>query len=170
MEHFCRAAHESEMDIGLIIDGQTLAHALSPSASAAKRKKSLTGGDENGEIPLDILFLQLACLCRSVVCCRTTPSQKGKHAASGSRDVGCVRPSVPHIRKFVFLAKEHVEKEGMRLFPSHSNNNIDGVSVVGAVVRLVKEYLGVLTLAIGDGANDVAMIHLADVGVGISGK
>lgn len=39
----------------------------------------------------------------------------------------------------------------------------------GAVVRLVKENLGVLTLAIGDGANDVAMIHLADVGVGISG-
>ena len=38
------------------------------------------------------------------------------------------------------------------------------------MVRLVKEYLGVLTLAIGDGANDVAMIHLADVGVGISGQ
>ena len=37
------------------------------------------------------------------------------------------------------------------------------------MVRLVKDYLGVLTLAIGDGANDVAMIHLADVGVGISG-
>ena len=43
-------------------------------------------------------------------------------------------------------------------------------STSGAVVRLVKEHLGVLTLAIGDGANDVAMIHLADVGVGISGK
>ncbi|KAJ3576886.1 hypothetical protein NP233_g123 [Leucocoprinus birnbaumii] len=38
------------------------------------------------------------------------------------------------------------------------------------VVRLVKEGLGVMTLAIGDGANDVSMIQAADVGVGISGE
>lgn len=107
---------ESEMDIGLIIDGQTLAHVLTHSSTTSKRRKSLSPSADNGEVPLDLLFLQLACLCRSVVCCRTTPSQKG------------------------------------------------------AVVRLVKENLGVLTLAIGDGANDVAMIHLADVGVGISGQ
>ena len=53
-----------------------------------------------------------------------------------------------------------------RTFKNSSVSNF----VTGAVVRLVKEYLGVLTLAIGDGANDVAMIHLADVGVGISGS
>lgn len=39
-----------------------------------------------------------------------------------------------------------------------------------AVVRLVKNTLGVMTLAIGDGANDVAMIQEADVGVGIAGE
>ncbi|XP_030628223.1 phospholipid-transporting ATPase VD [Chanos chanos] len=38
------------------------------------------------------------------------------------------------------------------------------------VVRLVGEKLGVMTLAIGDGANDVSMIQVADVGIGISGQ
>ncbi|KAF8077570.1 phospholipid-translocating ATPase [Lyophyllum atratum] len=38
------------------------------------------------------------------------------------------------------------------------------------VVRLVKDGLGAMTLAIGDGANDVSMIQSADVGVGISGE
>ncbi|KAG6908584.1 hypothetical protein DXG01_004071 [Tephrocybe rancida] len=38
------------------------------------------------------------------------------------------------------------------------------------IVRLVKDGLGVMTLAIGDGANDVSMIQSADVGVGISGE
>ncbi|KAF9076326.1 phospholipid-translocating ATPase [Rhodocollybia butyracea] len=38
------------------------------------------------------------------------------------------------------------------------------------VVKMVKEGLGAMTLAIGDGANDVSMIQAADVGVGISGE
>lgn len=38
------------------------------------------------------------------------------------------------------------------------------------VVKLVKDGLGSMTLAIGDGANDVSMIQAADVGVGISGE
>lgn len=38
------------------------------------------------------------------------------------------------------------------------------------VVTLVKEGVGAMTLAIGDGANDVSMIQAADVGVGISGE
>ncbi|XP_003369767.1 putative phospholipid-transporting ATPase IA [Trichinella spiralis] len=37
------------------------------------------------------------------------------------------------------------------------------------VVELVKQSVGAITLAIGDGANDVAMIQAAHVGVGISG-
>lgn len=35
---------------------------------------------------------------------------------------------------------------------------------------MIKDNLHVLTLAIGDGANDVSMIQAADVGVGISGE
>ena len=38
------------------------------------------------------------------------------------------------------------------------------------MVRLVRDNLDSLTLAIGDGANDVSMIQAADVGVGISGE
>ncbi|KAJ0063122.1 hypothetical protein NL108_012594, partial [Boleophthalmus pectinirostris] len=38
------------------------------------------------------------------------------------------------------------------------------------VVRLVRDKLKVMTLAVGDGANDVSMIQVADVGVGISGQ
>ncbi|GMI93611.1 Aminophospholipid ATPase 5 [Hibiscus trionum] len=37
------------------------------------------------------------------------------------------------------------------------------------ITRLVKQYTGRTTLAIGDGANDVGMIQEADIGVGISG-
>lgn len=37
-------------------------------------------------------------------------------------------------------------------------------------MRLIKDNLGVMCLAIGDGANDVSMIQAADIGVGISGE
>lgn len=37
------------------------------------------------------------------------------------------------------------------------------------ITRLVKEYTGKTTLAIGDGANDVGMIQEAHIGIGISG-
>ncbi|XP_071725198.1 phospholipid-transporting ATPase 1-like [Rutidosis leptorrhynchoides] len=38
------------------------------------------------------------------------------------------------------------------------------------IVALVKNWTSDMTLAIGDGANDVSMIQMADVGVGISGQ
>ncbi|XP_077589124.1 phospholipid-transporting ATPase VB isoform X2 [Stigmatopora nigra] len=38
------------------------------------------------------------------------------------------------------------------------------------VVKLIREKLGVMTLAVGDGANDVNMIQAADIGIGISGQ
>ncbi|NXD09484.1 AT8B1 ATPase, partial [Nothocercus nigrocapillus] len=61
-------------------------------------------------------FVDLACECRAVICCRVTPKQKAM------------------------------------------------------VVELVKKYKKAVTLAIGDGANDVNMIKTAHVGVGISGQ
>ncbi|XP_028658350.1 phospholipid-transporting ATPase IC [Erpetoichthys calabaricus] len=61
-------------------------------------------------------FVDMACECSAVVCCRVTPKQKAM------------------------------------------------------VVNLVKKYKKAVTLAIGDGANDVNMIKTADIGVGISGQ
>jgi phospholipid-transporting ATPase len=80
----------------LVIDGKTLTHALDKSLSK--------------------VFLQLALLCKSVICCRVSPLQKA------------------------------------------------------LVVKLVRNNVArTVTLAIGDGANDVTMIQAANVGIGISG-
>ena len=55
-------------------------------------------------------------------------------------------------------------------------NNVDQYFVAvspsqkAQVVKLVRTGLQVMTLAIGDGANDVAMIQAANVGVGIAGE
>ncbi|TKS73585.1 putative phospholipid-transporting ATPase IM [Collichthys lucidus] len=83
-------------EYALVINGHSLAHALEPQ--------------------LEHVLLDLACLCKTVICCRVTPLQKAQ------------------------------------------------------VVELVKRHKGAVTLAIGDGANDVSMIKTAHIGVGISGQ
>ena len=65
---------------------------------------------------LSLLFLNLAIVAKSVLCCRMNPSQKSK------------------------------------------------------IVKLVKSYGKWVTLAIGDGVNDVPMIMEAHIGIGIQGK
>ena len=83
--------------MALIIDGKTLNYALEPDIRE--------------------IFLELAMLCKAVVCCRVSPLQKA------------------------------------------------------LVVKLVRNHVALsVTLAIGDGANDVSMIQAAHVGVGISGQ
>ncbi|CAJ1056454.1 phospholipid-transporting ATPase ID [Xyrichtys novacula] len=83
-------------EYALVINGHSLAHALEPQ--------------------LEHVLLELACLCKTVICCRVTPLQKAQ------------------------------------------------------VVELVKRHKRAVTLAIGDGANDVSMIKTAHIGVGISGQ
>ncbi|XP_051154050.1 probable phospholipid-transporting ATPase IA isoform X2 [Leptopilina boulardi] len=82
-------------DVGLVIDGHSLQHALS--------------------CDLRRDFLDLCTSCKVVICCRVSPMQKAE------------------------------------------------------VVDLVTTSTRAVTLAIGDGANDVAMIQKAHIGVGISG-
>ena len=62
--------------------------------------------------------------------------------------------------KFLLLCKQCKSVLCCRVSPAQK----------AAVVRLVKTTLNVMTLSIGDGANDVAMIQEADVGVGIAGE
>uniref|UniRef100_A0A8C6U2N3 Phospholipid-transporting ATPase n=1 Tax=Neogobius melanostomus TaxID=47308 RepID=A0A8C6U2N3_9GOBI len=83
-------------EYALVVNGNSLAHALDPG--------------------LKLLLLDVACLCKTVICCRVTPLQKAQ------------------------------------------------------VVELVKTHRRAVTLAIGDGANDVSMIKMAHIGVGISGQ
>merc|ERR1712000_264772 len=86
---------ESET-LALIIDGKSLTYAL--------------------EKDLEKMFLDLAVMCKAVICCRVSPLQKA------------------------------------------------------LVVKLVRKYKKEsISLAIGDGANDVSMIQAAHIGVGISG-
>jgi phospholipid-translocating ATPase len=63
-------------------------------------------------------------------------------------------------KKFLLLCKQCKAVLCCRVSPSQK----------AAVVHLVKTSLDVMTLSIGDGANDVAMIQEADVGVGIAGE
>ena len=63
-------------------------------------------------------------------------------------------------RKFLLLCKQCKSVLCCRVSPSQK----------AAVVQMVKTGLDVMTLSIGDGANDVAMIQEADVGVGIAGE
>lgn len=63
-------------------------------------------------------------------------------------------------QKFLLLCKQCKSVLCCRVSPAQK----------AAVVAMVKTGLDVMTLSIGDGANDVAMIQEADVGVGIAGE
>ena len=63
-------------------------------------------------------------------------------------------------QKFLLLCKQCKAVLCCRVSPSQK----------ASVVQMVKNGLDVMTLSIGDGANDVAMIQEADVGVGIAGE
>jgi phospholipid-translocating ATPase len=63
-------------------------------------------------------------------------------------------------QKFLLLCKQCKSVLCCRVSPAQK----------AAVVAMVKNGLDVMTLSIGDGANDVAMIQEADVGVGIAGE
>lgn len=64
------------------------------------------------------------------------------------------------MQKFLLLCKQCKSVLCCRVSPAQK----------AAVVGMVKNGLDVMTLSIGDGANDVAMIQEADVGVGIAGE
>ena len=62
--------------------------------------------------------------------------------------------------KFLMLGKKCCSVLCCRVSPSQKAD----------IVKLVKKNLDVITLAIGDGANDVSMIQAANVGIGIAGE
>ncbi|XP_041617116.1 phospholipid-transporting ATPase IK [Vulpes lagopus] len=77
-------------------------------------------------------------------------------ADSSSSDMLCVQRE----RAFVELASQCQAVICCRVTPKQK----------ALIVGLVKKYQRVVTLAIGDGANDVNMIKTADIGVGLAGQ
>ncbi|XP_069923963.1 phospholipid-transporting ATPase IK-like, partial [Oryctolagus cuniculus] len=79
-------------------------------------------------------------------------------AAAAAAGPAC--PAVLRERAFVDLASRCQAVICCRVTPKQK----------ALVVALVKKYQQVVTLAIGDGANDVNMIKTADIGVGLAGQ
>ena len=106
---------------------------------------------------LEILFYELSSRCNSVLCCRVSPIQKAK--------------MVHLIQRFTKLQ----EKKGSNYY-KYLNQNLNEENTQLIQNQREKENKpmsplkdSVITLAIGDGANDVNMITSAHVGVGIIG-
>ena len=100
---------------------------------------------------LEILFYELSSRCNSVLCCRVSPIQKAK--------------MVHLIQRFTKL--EH--KKGSNYYQYLNQNQKFSEEANSNKTRMNPLRDSVITLAIGDGANDVNMITSAHVGVGIIG-
>ena len=103
---------------------------------------------------LEILFYEISSRCNSVLCCRVSPIQKAK--------------MVHLIQRFTKLQ----QKKGSNYYKyiSQNENNQDMEDKKESKNKTMSPLKdSVITLAIGDGANDVNMITSAHVGVGIIG-
>ncbi len=139
-------------EAALVVDGKTLAYVF--------------------DQQLDQDFLKLAKHCNSVLCCRATPFQKVR--ANGGGDTDFVQPLKGRpIFRILYAPASDCEISSCFVRRACSGRKADhacGFDFQSALVKLVRDNLNRMTLAIGDGANDVAMIQTADVGVGISGQ
>lgn len=159
---------KKENDAALIIDGKTLIYALTPDL----RKD----------------FLDLCISCKSVICCRVSPSQKAE-VSSLSGGGNLIRGRVlgrPEVEVGVVVSSSHQLLAAAKNCPPRplsKKSTLTTIKEVSSsrcktgydfrlvqVVELLTTETGVVTLAIGDGANDVAMIQKANVGVGIAGQ
>ncbi|NXW38776.1 AT8B2 ATPase, partial [Phaetusa simplex] len=108
----------------------------------------------NGRLSSVLISFPLQPLCQATSCCQSdlntpfAPSSQA-YALEGNLEVELVRTAC--MCKVVICC---------RVTPLQK----------AQVVELVKKYKKAVTLAIGDGANDVSMIKTAHIGVGISGQ
>ena len=100
---------------------------------------------------LEILFYELSSRCNSVLCCRVSPIQKAK--------------MVHLIQRFTKL--EHKKGSNYYKYLNQNQKFSEEINKNKTGMNPLKD--SVITLAIGDGANDVNMITSAHVGVGIIG-
>ena len=100
---------------------------------------------------LEILFYELSSRCNSVLCCRVSPIQKAK--------------MVHLIQRFTKL--EHKKGSNYYKYLNQNQKFLEEKDINKTEMNPLRD--SVITLAIGDGANDVNMITSAHVGVGIIG-
>uniref|UniRef100_A0A4W5P6B9 Phospholipid-transporting ATPase n=1 Tax=Hucho hucho TaxID=62062 RepID=A0A4W5P6B9_9TELE len=102
-------------------------------------------------------------LCSS---CRQTQQRKSERSSSESTD------GLLTITFVAFALEKDMEMELLRTACMCQTVICCRVTPLqkAQVVELVKKYKQAITLAIGDGANDVSMIKAAHIGVGISGQ
>lgn len=87
-------------------------------------------------------FVELACQCPAVVCCRCSPTQKAQ---------------------IVMLLQQHTANRTCAIGETADRGG-------GGSLRLKRASLKCSSLVTGDGGNDVSMIQAADCGIGIEGK
>ncbi|MBN3321692.1 AT8A2 ATPase, partial [Atractosteus spatula] len=102
-------------------------------------------------------FLDLALSCKAVICCRKLAVQQWS-LQTPSSPPSTVRHSIHGGREQSVFRHWSFRKWGVS--PLQKSEIVD----------MVKKHVNAITLAIGDGANDVGMIQTAHVGVGISGN
>lgn len=125
------------LDFGLIIDGATLSAVLKPNQEVA-------GHGNYREI-----FLEICRNCSAVLCCRMAPLQKAQVTELCSLLPSLLQIHSRQLPQWQTVVVIHL-----------------GVSCLQIVklIKASKEHP--ITLAIGDGANDVSMILEAHVGIG----
>uniref|UniRef100_A0A2K6C5Q3 P-type phospholipid transporter n=1 Tax=Macaca nemestrina TaxID=9545 RepID=A0A2K6C5Q3_MACNE len=151
----------SQVKLALVINGDFLDKLL---VSLRKEPRALVQNvnmdeawQEPGQSRRDFLYARrLSLLCRRFGLPLAAPPAEDSADDSGARR----RSEVLQERAFVDLASNCQAVICCRVTPKQK----------ALIVALVKKYHQVVTLAIGDGANDVNMIKTADVGVGLAGQ
>ncbi|XP_055227110.1 phospholipid-transporting ATPase IK isoform X2 [Gorilla gorilla gorilla] len=148
----------SQVKLALVINGDFLDKLL---VSLRKEPRALVQNvnmdeawQEPGQSRRDFLYARrLSLLCRRFGLPLAAPPAQDSRARRSSSEV-------LQERAFVDLASKCQAVICCRVTPKQK----------ALIVALVKKYHQVVTLAIGDGANDINMIKTADVGVGLAGQ
>ncbi|KAJ3169761.1 hypothetical protein HK101_011428 [Irineochytrium annulatum] len=136
-----------------VIEGHTLTRLQAPDgADDSSQNSEKSGHNARREAVLE-RFLDLAVVADSVVCCRFSPAQKALMVSKVRRR----------------LAEQYRCPTGASPLKVELEGRPSAAARFWAAVTLKPRESGV-TLAIGDGANDIPMIESAHVGIGITGR
>ncbi|XP_037020634.2 phospholipid-transporting ATPase VD isoform X1 [Artibeus jamaicensis] len=111
-------------------------------------------------------------LQKNAACPEKSSLSEGLHQPSAPRDSGLRAGLVITGKALEFALQESLQKQFLELTACCQAVVCCRATPLqkSEVVKLVRNHLRVMTLAVGDGANDVSMIQVADIGIGISGQ